>query len=395
VSYNTGQEDAWQGYFSNALSVLAGLLLSPSQITVVQALALMVSRLKFGGIWLIDATQTCYVEGLGRPGFQRILCDNAVRAAVTQGLHREHKHLTSTSSDESAKRAWLWWSLYVLEKHIAFVSGTPSVIDDSSVTTSIPSEVSVDSDIDVQYLTLALRHSKICSRIARELMPTHARTLSSNALRKAVKEFDQQIMDVLRDLPPRFQIGTLAKPSTEAHRMPHRNQALYLHFSIYGSLLAVHSQLFYPWLSSRLLGHDRDAMMATQVEVSSSIVAEAARKILIALRTLTTDAATPAWLAFSYPIYAHLSLLIHVLLHPTFPTTRADLGLLDVCAGHFGYIDFITASGISISLPRESVNLAAKVVKTAERSQQEEDRVANLNRVPGNASGDTHGKQLL
>ncbi|KEF59159.1 uncharacterized protein A1O9_04003 [Exophiala aquamarina CBS 119918] len=375
VSYTTAQKDAWQGCFSNALSVLAGLLLSPSQLSAVQALALM----------------ACYVESLGRPGFQRILCDNAVRAAVTQGLHREHKQLINTSLDESVKNAWLWWSLYVLEKHIAFVSGTPSVIDDSTITTPIPSEVSMDSNIDMQYLTLALRHTKICSRITRELMSTQARRLSVDALRKTVKEFDQQIKDFLRDLPSRFQIGTLAKLSTDGQRIPHPNQALYLHFSIYGSLLAVHSQFFYPWISSRLVDHDPENLIATQLKASSNIVAEAARKILVALRTLTTDAATPGWLAFSYPIYAHLSLLVYVLRNPTASTTRADLGLLDVCAGHFGYIDFITASAVSISLPRESVNLAAKVVKAAEK-RQDEDRAADLDRITDSTRGYIPGK---
>lgn len=50
VSYSTALEDAWQGCFSNALSVLAGLLLSPPHVTVAQALALMVSVLKPSGL---------------------------------------------------------------------------------------------------------------------------------------------------------------------------------------------------------------------------------------------------------------------------------------------------------------------------------------------------------
>jgi hypothetical protein len=44
VSYSIAQESAWQGCFSNALSVLAGLLLSPPRPPVVQALALMASK---------------------------------------------------------------------------------------------------------------------------------------------------------------------------------------------------------------------------------------------------------------------------------------------------------------------------------------------------------------
>lgn len=42
VPFAIARRKAWQGYFQNALSVLTGLLLSPSRLIVVQALALMV-----------------------------------------------------------------------------------------------------------------------------------------------------------------------------------------------------------------------------------------------------------------------------------------------------------------------------------------------------------------
>jgi hypothetical protein len=177
-------------------------------------------------------------------------------------------------------------------------------------------------------------------------MSTKARKLSANGLHKVVKDLDQQLKSLLDELPPSLRIGTLAKLSEEVHPISRRIHALYLHFSIYSSLLAVHSHFFYPWLSSRFLNHDADAILDAQVACSSNTVAEAARKILLAVRTVTTNVATPTWLALSYPIYPHLSLFIFVLRYPTFPTASADLGLLDICAGHFGYID-----GTSISCP--------------------------------------------
>lgn len=189
-----------------------------------------------------------------------------------------------------------------------------------------------------------------------------------------VEGLDRQLKTLLEELPQSAQIGTLTKPSEESVCVSRRTHALYLHFSIHGSLLALHSHFFYPWLSSKFWSQDSGggdpALLEAQIASSSRTVAEAARQILLALRTVTTNVATPTWLALSYPIYAHLSLFIYVLMNPTLPTATADLGLLDICAGHFGYIDFVTSSGISISLPRESVNLAAKVVKAARRYQE-------------------------
>lgn len=44
VSFAAAQKMVWQGYFQNALSVLTGLLLPPSRLMAVQALALMVGK---------------------------------------------------------------------------------------------------------------------------------------------------------------------------------------------------------------------------------------------------------------------------------------------------------------------------------------------------------------
>ncbi|EXJ67936.1 uncharacterized protein A1O5_08550 [Cladophialophora psammophila CBS 110553] len=356
VSFSTAQTKPWQCYFKNALSVLTKLLLSPPKLMTVQALALM----------------ACYVEGLGSPGFQRVLCYNAVHAAVTQGLHRESDYLTETSSDDSLKKAWLWWALYAQEKHISLTSGRASMIDDHIRSTRVPSRVPVDSNMDLECLSLQIRHAEISSRISREIMSTKATRSSTDELLRTVKDLGQQLKDLVDEIPPGLQIGTLAKPSEEAHLISRRIQALQLHFSIYGSLLAVHCQFFFPWITSRFLNEGAEtSFLEPQIALSSSTVAEAARKILLAVRTVTTNVTTPTWLAFFYPIYAHMSLFIYILKYPTLSTVSSDLGLLDVCAGHFGHIEFITSSEISVSLPRDSVNLAAKVVKAAKKRERQ------------------------
>ncbi|OAL27487.1 hypothetical protein AYO20_09770 [Fonsecaea nubica] len=378
IPFHAVRKEAWEGYFVNALSVLTGLLLSPSRLMVVQALALM----------------ACYVEGLGSPDIQRVLCHNAVHAALTQGLHldQESDHRTSSSSDDRLKKTWVWWAVYALEKHFCLVSGRPSMIDDDMIRASIPSHVPSNSTIYLEANTLAARHAKICSRILRETMSTKAYRLSPHALLRVVNDIDRQLKSLLDDFPNDLQVGALAKLSEETHPMAHRIHTLYLYFAIHGSLLALHSHFFYPWLSARLCDRGSDAGLEAQLHSSSKTVTEAARKMLLAVRTVTTNAATPTWLAVTYPIYAHLSLFVHVLKYPTFPTASADLGLLDICAGHFGYIDFMTSSEISISLARESVGLAAKFVKAANK-RHDKDQTSRFSHGCGNQSTNSQSKR--
>ncbi|KIW32550.1 uncharacterized protein PV07_04081 [Cladophialophora immunda] len=378
IPFHIARKAAWEGYFQNALSVLTGLLLSPSRLMVVQGLALM----------------ACYVEGLGSPDIQRVLCHNAVHAALTQGLHLGHEsdHRASSSSDNHLKKTWVWWAVYALEKHLCLASGRPSMIDDYIISVSIPSKVPPNSTIYLEATTLATRHAKICSRILQEIMSTKAQRLSPHELLNVVNDIDRQLKSLLDDFPSDLQVGTLAKLSEETHPMAHRLHTLYLYFAIHGSLLALHSHFFYPWLSVRLCDRGPDVALEAQLHASSKTVTEAARKMLLAVRIVTTNAATPTWLAVTYPIYAHLSLFVHVLKHPTFPTASADLGLLDICAGHFGYIDFMTSSEISISLARESVNLAAKFVKAANK-RHDNGQTSRFNQGRGVKSANAQSKR--
>lgn len=129
--------------------------------------------------------------------------------------------------------------------------------------------------------------------------------------------------------------------------------------------MAAHAHFFYPWMISRFTSEGYNADLETYIASSSATVAEGARKIILALRLVNTNVATPSWLAFYYPIYAVINLFIYILKYPGLSTTAADLGLLDVCAGHFGYIEFLTSSKVSVSLPREAANVASRVVKRA------------------------------
>ncbi|RVX72408.1 hypothetical protein B0A52_03596 [Exophiala mesophila] len=351
VSFSEAQVKAGR-LFNYALSVLTQILLPPSSLLAIQALTLM----------------ACYAEGLGNPALKHFLCSNAVHAAQNKGLHRQPEKSWGISEDEAAKRNGLWWTIYTLEKHLSMCSGRPSAIDDDNVSAYPPAGILSRSDIVPQSLFFATQHAQICSQISRNLLSARSLQLSTPELISTVNHFHQKLMKLLDEIPDELKIGTLARPD---HPTPHLIHLLYLHFSIYGSLMVVHTHFFYPWMSSRLNATGAEAAMEGQIRISSTVVAEAARKIILAVRLVTTTVATPSWLAFYYPIYAHINLFIYMLKFPHLSTTAADLGLLDVCAGHFGHIDYLTSAHISISLPRETATLTSKFIKDMKvRSQQ-------------------------
>jgi hypothetical protein len=259
------------------------------------------------------------------------------------------------------------------------------MIDDYVISVPVPIEVPPGSMVNFEATGIAIRLAKTCSRLLREILSTKGRRLPVLELQNLVMEVDRKLKTTLDDLPQGLRFGTLAKLSDATYPIARRTYALYLHLSIYGSLLAIHAWFSYPWLSARYVGHCPDAVLEAQMALSSAAVAEAARKILLAIRATTSNVATPSWLAFNYPIYAHLGLFVHVLRYPDLPSASADLGILDICAGHFGHIDFMTSSEISVSLPRESVNLAAKVVKASKKGR---DPLVQLNRGLGGQSVD-------
>lgn len=310
---------------------------------------------------MLMSGQACYIEGLGNPALKYFLCSNALHLAQSKGLHRQPDKAWGHSERETIQRNCLWWAIYALEKHLALCGCRPSAIDDDNVSVQIPTTL-LDTGIESLSFSIAIRHAKIHSQISRQLLSFKALSMPVDELILAVTNFHGQLRQLLEEMPTKFKIGTLTTPPHSPRLLSH---ILYLHFSIYGSLMAVHAHFFYPWLTSRFTIQASNATLEDQMTCSSAVVAEAARKIILALRLVNTNVTTPSWLAFYYPVYALINLFIYVLRYPTLPTAAADLGLLDVCAGHFGFIEFLSASAVSISLPREAANVASKVVRAA------------------------------
>ena len=76
-------------------------------------------------------------------------------------------------------------------------------------------------------------------------------------------------------------------------------------------------------------------------------------------------------ISFSYPMFALINLFVFILKNPASPLIHSDLALLDMVAGHFGHMEFLTSSLLSFPFARETASLARSSVLRAARTSSE------------------------
>jgi hypothetical protein len=77
-------------------------------------------------------------------------------------------------------------------------------------------------------------------------------------------------------------------------------------------------------------------------------------------------------MAFYYPFTGLINLFVHILKYPALATAPSDVALMDIVAGHFGRIEYLTSSQLAFPFVREITNLANQVVKKARNRIMEE-----------------------
>lgn len=68
-------------------------------------------------------------------------------------------------------------------------------------------------------------------------------------------------------------------------------------------------------------------------------------------------------LAFYYPMLGLINIFILILKAPAATTASSDLALLDIAAGHFAHMEFMTSSELAFPFTREVADLARQTVK--------------------------------
>ena len=65
---------------------------------------------------------------------------------------------------------------------------------------------------------------------------------------------------------------------------------------------------------------------------------------------------------------AFVNLFVYVIENPQSPSVHSDLALLDVAAGYFGQMEFVTGSKVSFPFARDIAALARNVVDEAQNA---------------------------
>lgn len=87
---------------------------------------------------------------------------------------------------------------------------------------------------------------------------------------------------------------------------------------------------------------------------------------------------------FYYPMTGLINLFIHILRLPSLSTARSDIALLEVIAGHFANMEFVTGSELSFPFGR---NVAALARKTVEKAPVSVMQTPTLSAVEGGFDG--------
>ncbi|KAH0828549.1 putative fungal specific transcription factor [Fonsecaea pedrosoi] len=348
ATFQEASQTSWE-FFENALSMHTEILYFRSSLIGVQALSLM--------------REAYFVDELGSPALEYMLCSNALRLACSKGLHRQAVASWGLTDQEACHRDWIFWAIYCLEKSIASRSGRPSITDDNDISCPIPVCGPTGSSVDVVYCNMLIRLSQLSSLVNKQLSSAQAFQLKPGETIKTVVALDQQLRALKDSMAYVFRVDAPINPATLPSSIK-LNQALHLQFMYYNLLSEIHNALTYPWSQTMLRPQD-NFEDRKQVEASRSIVAEAARALILATKWVHLDANCPILLAFSAPIQAVIDLFIHILQAPESPTVQSDLSLLDIGAGHFARVEFATNSEISTSFVKQLASFARVAVKHA------------------------------
>ncbi|KAM3154891.1 hypothetical protein ABEW05_004608 [Botrytis cinerea] len=350
-SYMSGeiQGQAWR-YFEKALDVHTELLYGSTGLMAVQALTAM----------------GFFAEGLGSPSLGYMLTSCATRLAQAKGLHRQPAQSWNLPLAEQQHRIGLFWTLYIIEKHICYRSGRPSIIDDDDISCPFPNSQLANNTSHIDPFIYIVQHAQISSRIAKQLASgksfrqTHTKTLEViQELKKELQEWRDTLPQFLQPDAPTRRHGKRPDNINMYHVM-------YLRYAYYGSIMAIHSILTHPWNSS-LFGSGQSLALRNRISISSHAVVNAARAIILDTDAIHVDASTPICLALYFPLVSAINVFIYILKYPSLPTASSDVALLDICTGHFSRLE-LASPNTALPFVREIARLARSTVESIKDS---------------------------
>ncbi|CAN9394725.1 unnamed protein product [Alternaria alternata] len=171
------------------------------------------------------------------------------------------------------------------------------------------------------------------SYIAKRFATVKARQRPLREKAHLVEEVNKNLRSWYKTLSPDLQIAF----PVDTKKIPRglcAEHLMYLHLSYYGNLAAIHSIL----------------VVKSQIEASSDALVETSRNIILITRSISLDAVAPVWLFFYYPLLGMINMFASILKSPAGVATEKDMGVIDMAAGYFAYLDYSTDAVLSFDL---------------------------------------------
>jgi hypothetical protein len=166
-------------------------------------------------------------------------------------------------------------------------------IDDDDISCELPTWAPDTNPNIVEYFQHVVHQAKIASAIMKNFTTVKAREQSPLQKTKLVKHLDQSLRAWYDDLPKTFKPDF---PVKEGH-LPdgiRTEQLMYLRFSYYANLAAIHSIFGHPWNLTDSL-ENQNIAVSEQAVSSTQALNEASRNIVLVTRSISVDAYAPAW----------------------------------------------------------------------------------------------------
>ncbi|KAI9836763.1 MAG: hypothetical protein M1819_000928 [Sarea resinae] len=362
--FRSAEEEAL-GYFKNALAVHMELVHSRTSLMSVQVMRILTATSPLG----------VFGQGVATPQLDYMLSSLAARVAQAKGLHKRCYPDCGLTTEQIDERSNVFWSTYVLDKIVSLRSGRPSAINDDDVSCVFPPGRPPSSSgplqnednthpIFIQITRLARIISKICCRF-----------YSASSLTKDIvsliptRDAIERDLCLWRDSLPDFCHPN--KPIRLARMGPHShpNQALFLRFTYYDAVCALHRRFTAPYLfcdEDRSLVADQEQPAWRRHSVSRSL--ESARQMVLSTKYIEVLASTPSWLLVYFPLTALLTLFTHTIANPTSAAAPKDTALMGVINGLFGHLEFLAPGLMNLRHAVEFERVARGVVTAANTS---------------------------
>ncbi|OQU99095.1 Fungal specific transcription factor domain-containing protein [Cladophialophora immunda] len=326
---------------------------------------------------------TVFAQGVGGPQPEYIYCAIAVRLATGLGLHKYSPKALNLSDVEIEDRNRLFWSLYCLDKTIAFRTGRPSLLDDSDIACPFPrhlfrhfgpeGEGEEASEDRFDFFLGVTRYSRICSRIIKNLYSTTSLMQTAESRSRTVAELYDELKQwratTARAGQDVFSSWTSLRETKLTSTTVLFYQKLMLEYFYHDCVLSLskacrlQDALHNSSKTSRGRGSQQTPHNPLDQLATDSL--ESARSMCLMTQQIDIESYTPNWLVIYYPLTAIITLFSHVVTNPLSPSATADIALIQCVMGLFGRIEYVSSGTILLTQSGEFAKIASSVVDKA------------------------------